>query len=55
MCLKSPFLAIFPQINFLGTPQIFYPPKIFRPPQIFFTLLDVKILFLDFIDLKNLF
>ena len=41
--------------NFLGNPKTFYPPKNFRPPQIFFTLLDLKVLFLDFIQLKKSF
>ena len=63
---KVAILATFPQIflttYFLETPKFFkYPPKFFtppppkivRPPQIFFALLDLEILFLEFIDLKN--
>ena len=65
---KVAFLALFPQIFlttflfFLETPKFFrYPKTSYPPPQKFsaspnfFTLLDLKILFLDFIDLENVF
>ena len=48
LILKSP-------PNFLGTPQNFLPPKNFSASPNFFTPLDQEILFLDFLDLKNLF
>ena len=41
--------------NFLGTPLNFLPLKNFSASPNFFTLLDLEILFLNFLDLKNLF
>ena len=41
--------------NVLGTPQNFLPPKNFSASPNFFTVLDLEILFLDFLDLKNFF